>query len=125
MKQAKLSDFEKGGVVELPKESFELIPKIIKAVARHYETILREIGKDDCNITYYGGTLRQAKWRHNTRYDIREYSDLPEHLTICGEASDRIYDFIEKKFGHMRNYSVKIRDFHNNKYPAYDNHDQP
>ena len=95
MKQAKLDDFGKVAETVISE-----IPKIIKAVARHYETVLREIGKDDSNITYYGGTLREAKWRHNTRYNIREYDDLPEHLTICGEVSDRIYEFIEKKFGH-------------------------
>ena len=95
MKQAKLEDF--GKVAEAVVSE---IPKILKAVARHYETVLREIGKDDSNITYYGGTLREAKWRHNSSYNIREYSDLPEHLTICGEVSDRIYEFIEKKFGH-------------------------
>ncbi len=94
MKQAKLDDF--GKVAEAVVSE---IPKIIKAVARHYETVLREIGKDDCNIVYHSGTLRYAKWR-DCNYKYMSYDELPEQLTICGEVSDRIYEFIEKKFGH-------------------------
>ncbi len=94
MKQAKLDDF--GKVAEAVASN---IPKIIKAVASHYNTILREIGKDNCNIVYHSGTLRHAKWR-DYHYRGQEYDQLPEHLTICGEASDRIYEYIEKKFGH-------------------------
>jgi hypothetical protein len=93
MNQSKLDDF--GEVVETIVSN---IPEIIKAVKKAYEGMLMEIGRDDCNIVYAGGCLREAKWVSG-RNEGANYSELNESVAYCGEISSRIYDFVKKEFG--------------------------
>jgi len=93
MNQSKLDDF--GEVVETIVSN---VPEIIKAVKKAYEGMLMEIGRDDCNIVYAGGCLREAKWVGDRSQGI-PYSEMTESVAYCGEISSRIYDFVKKEFG--------------------------
>jgi len=73
------------------------VPEIIKAIKKAYESMLMEIGRDDCNIVYAGGCLREAKWLGNNTN--ANYSELNESVAYCGEISSRIDDFVKKEFG--------------------------
>jgi len=94
MKQAKLTD-DFGDVAQV---AISTIPDIIKSVKVAYEGMLRQYGKDDCNVVYYGGKIV------GSIEGCREpdnYADAEEHLTYCGEISSRIYDHIKKTFGNV------------------------
>ena len=74
------------------------VPEIIKAIKKAYEGMLMEIGRDDCNIVYAGGCLREAKWVGDRSQGV-PYSDMNESVAYCGEISSRIDDFVKENFG--------------------------
>ncbi len=92
MNQEKLDSF----MVE--KVIVSNIPEIIKAIKKAYEGMLMEIGRDDCNIVYAGGCLREAKWVGGRSEGV-PYSQMTEDVAYCGEIASRIDDFVKKEFG--------------------------
>ncbi len=96
--QMKLTDFESGGEAESVKTLISNIPEIIKAIKGAYESMLMEIGRDDCNIVYAGGCLREAKWVGGRSEGV-PYSEMTESVAYCGEISSRVFDFVKEKFG--------------------------
>lgn len=93
MNQSKLDDFS-----EVVETIVSNVPEIIKAVKGAYEGMLMEIGRDDCNIVYAGGCLREAKWVGGRSQDV-PYSEMTESVAYCGEISSRVFDFVKEKFG--------------------------
>ncbi len=74
------------------------VPEIIKAIKKAYEGMLMSMGRDDCNIVYAGGCLREAKWVGDRSQGV-PYSQMNEDVAYCGEISSRIDDFVKKEFG--------------------------
>ncbi len=93
MNQEKLDSF-----MVAEKALVSNVPEIIKAIKKAYEGMLMEIGRDDCNIVYAGGCLREAKWVSG-RNEGANYSELNESVAYCGEISSRIDDFVKENFG--------------------------
>jgi len=82
------------------------VPEIIKAIKKAYEGMLMEIGRDDCNIVYAGGCLREAKWVGDRSEGV-PYSQMTEDVAYCGEISSRIYDFVKKEFGSRAGVTIE------------------
>jgi len=101
--QKKLTDFKEADSI---KTLISNIPEIIKAVKGAYESMLMEIGRDDCNIVYAGGCLREAKWVGGRSEGV-PYSEMTEDVAYCGEISSRIYDFIKKEFGDRAGVTIE------------------
>ncbi len=101
MNQSKLDDF--GEVAETIVSN---VPEIVKAVKKAYEGMLMEIGRDDCNIVYAGGCLREAKWVGGRSTDV-PYSEMTESVAYCGEIASRIYDFVKEKFGNRAGVQIE------------------
>ena len=100
MNQEKLDSFMMDKVI------VSNVPEIIKAIKGAYESMLMEIGRDDCNIVYAGGCLREAKWVGDRSEGV-PYSQMTEDVAYCGEISSRIYDFVKKEFGDRAGVTIE------------------